>query len=342
VDVIIPVYRGLEETQRCLNSVLAFPQQTPHEVVVIDDCSPEPELSTWLRDLAETGAITLLINPVNTGFVNAVNRGMVLHPDRDVVLLNSDTEVHGDWLDRLRRHVLGDPMIGTVTPFSNNATICSYPRFCEDNYFSPFDNKLAELDTLFAEINNARTVEIPTAVGFCMYITRRCIEQVGYFDAQRFGRGYGEENDFCLRASELGFKHLLCADTFVYHQGAVSFGSEHQLLIRDAMERLRALYPFYDQLISAYVVRDPARQMRRGVDWARLTRDLNPVCCSSPTIRRRHGKTCPGFGLLLLEPQFEVLILRPDAGDKVTLEWARRGEEFKLYFTMPIAFEFSG
>ena len=103
VDIIIPVYRGLAETRRCLESVLAFPQRTAYEIVVVDDCSPEPELSAWLRELAETGAITLLENPVNTGFVNAVNRGMILHPDRDVVLLNSDTEVHGDWLDRLRR-----------------------------------------------------------------------------------------------------------------------------------------------------------------------------------------------------------------------------------------------
>ena len=210
VDLIVPVYRGLAETRRCLDSVLAFPQQTSHEIVVIDDCSPEPELTAWLRELAETGTITLLENPVNTGFVNAVNRGMVLHPDRDVVLLNSDTEVHGDWLDRLRRSCHSDPMIGTVTPFSNNATICSYPRFMQDNPL-PEGWPLAKLDALFADVNAGQTVDIPTAVGFCMYITRRCLEQVGYFDATLFKRGYGEENDFSMRALEVGFRHLLAA-----------------------------------------------------------------------------------------------------------------------------------
>ena len=182
VNVIIPVYRGLDETRRCLESVLAFPQQTTCEIVVINDCSPEPELSAWLRELAGTGAITLLENPINTGFVNAVNRGMVLHPERDVVLLNSDTEVHGDWLDRLRRCAYSDPQIGTVTPFSNNATICSYPRFAKDNAL-PENWSLEALDKLFAEINAGQSVEIPTAVGFCMYITRYCLNQVGYFDA---------------------------------------------------------------------------------------------------------------------------------------------------------------
>lgn len=339
VDVIIPVYRGLEETQRCLKSVLAFPQQTAHEIVVINDCSPELELAAYLRELAGTGAITLLVNPVNTGFVNVVNRGMVMHPGRDVVLLNSDTEVHGDWLDRLRRHATSDPTVGTVTPFSNNATICSYPRFCEDNLFIPNENRLAEWDTLFAEINTAHHIEIPTAVGFCMYITRHCIEQVGYFDAQRFGRGYGEENDFCLRSSELGFKHLLSADVFVYHQGSVSFGSERQLLIQGAMEQLRTLYPFYDQLIASHVAADPARWIRRRVDLVRLIKFGRP--CLLFVAHQLGGGTEKHVRDLacLLEPQFEVLILRPDGEDKVTLEWARRGEEFKLYFSIPTNFQ---
>ena len=326
-------------TRRCLDSVLAFPQQTSHKIVVIDDCSPEPELSAWLRDLADTGAINLLENPANMGFVNAVNRGMTLHPDRDVVLLNSDTEVHGDWLDRLYRHATSDPMIGTVTPFSNNATICSYPRFCEDNLFLPIEGRLAELDALFAEINSAHHIEIPTAVGFCMYITRRCIEQVGYFDAQRFGRGYGEENDFCLRASDLGFKHLLCADTFVYHRGAVSFGLERESLVRKAMEQLRTLYPTYDQQIASHVAADPARQLRRRIDCARLRRSDKP--------RLLFINHCLGGGTdkhvqelaYLLEPQFEVLILKPHEGSKVTLEWSRGGEEFKLYFSIPTNFD---
>lgn len=338
VDVIIPVYRGLSETRRCLESVLVFPQQTAHEIVVINDCSPEPKLSSYLRELAGTGAITLLENLVNTGFVNAVNRGLVLHPDHDVVLLNSDTEVNGNWLDRLYRHANSDPMIGTVTPFSNNATICSYPRFCENNLFFPTENRLAELDGLFAEINAAQHIEIPTAVGFCMYITRRCIEQVGYFDVRRFGRGYGEENDFCLRGSELGFRHLLCADIFVYHQGAVSFGSEYQFLTRNAMEQLRAIYPSYDQLIASHVAMDPARQMRRRIDWARLIKSGRPrllfVTHRLGGGTERHVQDLAS----LLEFQFEVLILRPDTGDKVTLEWARRDEEFKLYFSIPFFF----
>lgn len=337
VDVIVPVYRGLGETQRCLESVLAFPQQTPHEIVIVNDCSPEPELSAWLRALAETGAITLLENPVNTGFVNAVNRGMILHPDRDVVLLNSDTEVHGDWLDRLHCCADGDPKIGTVTPFSNNATICSYPRFNRDNPL-PEDWPLAALDRVFAEVNAGLVVEMPTAVGFCMYIRRDCLNEVGYFDALIFKRGYGEENEFCLRATEVGFKHLLCADVFVYHQGGVSFGSETKALCAEAERSILERYPYYLGLIGHYCNRDPARILRRRVDLFRLVRSNRPrILFITHTWGGGTEKHVQDLAKML-EPDFEVMILRPTGLHGVSVEWGRTGEEFVTYFPLPHAY----
>ncbi len=337
VDIIIPVYRGLVETQRCLESVLAFPQQIPIEIVVIDDCSPEPELSAWLINLAETDAITLLRNPVNTGFVNAVNRGMILHSDRDVVLLNSDTEVHGNWLDRLRRCAYSDPMVGAVTPFSNNATICSYPRFLQNNPLST-EWPLAVLDDVFACINQGLSIEIPTAVGFCMYVRRDCLNQVGYFNALIFERGYGEENEFCMRAMEIGFRHLLCSDTFVYHHGSVSFGSETKILCAEAEKKLLSLYPNYLNLIGDHCRRDPAKILRRRIDTFRLA--------NSPRSKLLFVTHTWGGGTEkhvrdladILESMFDVMVLRPtrsDGPDGISIEWARNGEEFTVYFSLP-------
>ena len=86
-----------------------------------------PAIAQYLRELAAQRRITLLANEANAGFVQSVNRGMALHGDRDVVLLNSDTEVANDWLGRLHAAAHSAPGVATVTPFSNNATICSYP-----------------------------------------------------------------------------------------------------------------------------------------------------------------------------------------------------------------------
>src|SRR5438874_1552469 len=164
IAVIVPVHEGLEATRRCLDSVLAAQSTTPGETVVVDDATPEPEIKSLLDELAAAGRITLLRNERNLGFVQSVNRGMALHADRDVVLLNSDTEVANDWLDRLARAAHSEANIATATPFSNNATICSYP-FEGWTGGVPGGLGLAGLDAIFAATLSRRTLEIPTAVG---------------------------------------------------------------------------------------------------------------------------------------------------------------------------------
>ncbi|MBI3423623.1 MAG: glycosyltransferase [Acidobacteria bacterium] len=270
IDVIVPVYRGVEETLDCLASVLRSRPAVGYELIVIDDAGPEPELRKYLAALAAQGLLTLLHNAENLGFVKTVNRGMRLHPERDVVLLNSDTQVTGDWLDRLTRAAVSAPEIGTVTPLSNNATICSYPAAFEVNEL-PVDANLAKLDQLCAQINPGKVVEVPTAVGFCMYIRRACLNQVGYFDEQNFGRGYGEENDFCMRALAHGWRHVLTTDTFVYHAGNISFGAEHSPAKQKAAAILNKLHPTYSRRVQQHVADNPAKPARRRLDLARLS-----------------------------------------------------------------------
>ena len=257
VDVIITVYEGFEEVRACLESVLAAPQKTPAEYVVIHDAGPSTEIARFVKGLAESGHITLLENESNLGFVRSANLGMALHPDRDVVLLNSDTLVSGNWLDRLRDHATDD--IGTVTPFSNNAEICSFPRICRVNDLSYLP---AEIDAACAAAMSGRSVDIPTAVGFCMYIRRDCLTEVGPFDAKTFGLGYGEENDFCLRARALGWRHVLAADCFVAHVGGVSFSARKQALLESAMTVLDRRYPAYHAEIAEWIAADPPYALR--------------------------------------------------------------------------------
>ncbi len=271
VDVIVPVYRGFNETLRCIYSVLAAPQVTPYRLVVVNDHSPEPELVDALNRLGESGWIELHTTPENRGFVGACNLGMRLHPERDVLLLNSDTEVHNDWLDRLRAAALRDPHTGTVTPFSNNATICSYPRFTQNNWRA-LEISDAELDRLAAHVNAGAEVDIPTGVGFCMYIRRACLEEVGLFDQETFGLGYGEECDFCRRAAAAGWRNILAADVFVRHHGAASFGSSKAHRMREAEEKLQRLHPDYPKLVADFLRRDPPSALRGALDMARIAR----------------------------------------------------------------------
>jgi GT2 family glycosyltransferase len=271
IDVIIPAYRGEAETRACLQSVLAARTRSPREIVVIDDKSPEPAISAYLRGLAEARRITLIAHSANRGFVASVNEGMALHPDRDVVLLNSDTEVAAGWLDRLAAHARADSNIGTVTPFSTNATILSYPRPLEPNAL-PEGETTATLDAAFAAANPGRNVDVPTAVGFCMFISRRCLARVGLFDEGRYGTGYGEEVDFCMRAARAGFRNVGAGDVFVRHVGEVSFGDTGVERREKAQATVDALYPEFQVGLRDFLARDPLRELRARADAERARR----------------------------------------------------------------------
>jgi GT2 family glycosyltransferase/glycosyltransferase involved in cell wall biosynthesis len=274
VAVVIPVYRGLDETRRCLASVLAHRDGVPAEIIVIDDCSPDPGMSNWLRELAADGSITLLRNDVNRGFVASVNRGMAAAGDRDVVLLNSDTEVPSNWLSRLAGHAYSSPRIGSVTPYSNNATICSWPGVRGGAL--PPGRSVADMDAAFLAANRGRQVDIPTAVGFCMYIRRDCLEAVGGFDEATFGRGYGEENDFCLRATAAGWQHVLACDTFVFHAGETSFGKDSPERAR-AWSLLTARSPHYAAAVARHIEADEAATSRFAATAALFHQAAEPT-----------------------------------------------------------------
>ncbi len=263
-DVVVPAYRGLEQTRRCIESVLADRQRPAgSRLIVIDDKSPEKPLSAWLDKQAAAKRIVLLRNPRNLGFVGSANRGMTAAEGRDVVLLNSDTEVPDGWLTRLAAQAYARPRIASVSPFSNNATICSYP--VDKGGPMPFGASLRDIDDTCRTVNAGRAIRVPTTVGFCMYIRRDALNEVGLLDEQTFGRGYGEENDFCLRATRRGWQHMLACDIFVYHEGSVSFGTEMGPLAKQGLAALNARYPDYDHLISRHVRLDQVAPFRFAV-----------------------------------------------------------------------------
>ena len=276
VAVIVPVYRGLEETRRCIETVLSNCCTMPFKLVIINDASPEAELTQYVNSLAGDARLTVLTNQINLGFVGTVNRGMSMFPDHDVVLLNSDTEVPERWVDRLVAHAYASPYVGSVTPLSNNATICSYPTFAGSRSMHQ-DETLESMDRACETANAGMSAIIPTGVGFCMYIRRQCLDEIGLFDQEAFGKGYGEENDFCMRAMARGWKHLLALDTYVFHNGEISFGTDSLPGKLRAMEILRERYPDYDTLIARHIAEDPGWPRRLAITAQRYRSSDVPV-----------------------------------------------------------------
>ena len=267
VDVIVPVYGNTRVVLACLDSVRAsLPRGS--RIVVVDDASEEAELTGLLDRLAAARHIRLIRNPRNLGFPASANAGISACPGRDVVLLNSDTLVPPNWLDRLQEAACSARGIGTATPLSNDATIMTYPD-PEGGNAIPDQAETNRVAALAWSANGGAVVDLPVGVGFCLYIRRECLDAVGLLRADIFAQGYGEENDFCLRARQLGWRHVAVPGVFVAHRSGASFGGPGGHLQRRNQRLLNRLHPGYDELVAAFIKADPLAPARRRLDLAR-------------------------------------------------------------------------
>lgn len=269
VDIIIPVYNALADLKVCLESIKKHTDLTLDRVIMIDDQSPDAEVYPYMQSMAGEG-IVVLQNEENQGFSGTINRGLS-YSGRDVILLNSDTIVTKNWVDKIVACAYSDAAIGTVTPFSNNATLCSIPNFCQENVV-PYGHSIDEYAAIIERCSLKKYPRITVAVGFCMFIKREAVEAVGRFDKETFQRGYGEENDYCWRMEQLGYYHVLCDDTYIYHNGSASFISkEKRKLMEDHQRILQERYPKQFQGNAEYVRDNPHQYLRSNVDmYARV------------------------------------------------------------------------
>lgn len=283
-DVVIPVHGGGATTRACLDSVLATVAR-PSRVIVIDDATSEPDLVAYLTALARRRRIHLIHHPQSLGYPASANAGIRASTNRDVVLLNSDTLVPPAWLERLREVAYSAADIGTVSPLSNNATVLSYPRRDDFNPM-PDGAATARIAALAWRANGAEAVDVPVTVGFCMYLRRDCLAAVGVLREDVFAQGYGEENDFCLRARHLGWHHVVASGAFVAHRGAQSFGAAGESLRLRNQLLLNRMYPGYAELILSHYRNDPLAPARRRLDQARW--DASPDAKRSAALLITH------------------------------------------------------
>jgi GT2 family glycosyltransferase/glycosyltransferase involved in cell wall biosynthesis len=267
IDVVVPAYRGAAQTMACLQSVLAtLPSDA--RCIVVEDASPDSGLVTALQDLAAQGRILLFRQPENRGFPATANVGIRAAGGRDVILLNSDTIVPPGWVERLADAAYSAPDIGSATPISNDATIFSYPRTDIANPLPAMARTVA-LDRLARRANAGRVVDVPTAHGFCVYLRRDCLNEVGLLREDLFAQGYGEENDLCIRARHLGWRHVAAPGVFVAHAGGGSFGEAKAQLMARNLAILNRLHPGYDALIATFCQADPLAEARFRMDALR-------------------------------------------------------------------------
>ncbi|RWR28141.1 glycosyltransferase [Sinirhodobacter populi] len=266
--VILPVYNAADLVRECLDH-LGRNTTCPHRVLIIDDASPDPAIRPLLEAwVAAHPQAELLRNPENLGFVGTVNRGLAHAAGHDVVLLNSDAMVPPGWLERLLRALHENDEIASVTPLSNDAEIFAAPVECRPRILAPGEAEAA--DRMAARLDGTVAwAEAPTGVGFCMAMRREWLERLPQLDTI-FGRGYGEEVDWCRRTAALGARHVGTGTLFVEHRSGSSFGDEKPARVQANNRIISARYPGYDLMVQQFRDRDPLAGPRLAVGLALL------------------------------------------------------------------------
>lgn len=269
--VIIPVYRDVAATLDCFDSLIKARSSNTtgklsFRILAIEDASPEPELRRYLSELAARGTIDLLVNETNLGFVGAINRALENVLAGDVVLLNSDTIVPPDFVERLADVARSAPDIGTVTPLSNNGDIFSFPVPNNVNPMQSYEGIL-EIDRIASNANAGDVTDVPSGIGFCLYVTRDCLRAIGAL-SENFERGYLEDVDLCLRARGKGFRNVCAPSVYVGHHGSKSFQHEKRRLVLRNLEVLDQRFPDYRRECRAFEIADPLQPARAKLDRA--------------------------------------------------------------------------
>lgn len=263
VDVIVPVHGAGAAFGRLAASLARHGRPGERVIVIMDGPADEPSRAAVDVLRRSTADVLVLEHPVARGFVASVNRGMA-ESSRDVVLLNSDTRVTARWTEKLAEAVYSAPDIATATPFANHGTLCSLPRpFVENALPAGFDEDA--LAAIVERVAAPAYPSLPTGVGAFLYIRRQVLADLGLFDEAAFGEGYGEEVDFCLRASRAGWRHVLDDRTFIFHEGGRSFGRRRAARVRQAHRVIARREPGYLAAVGAFMKTDPLRQVRDRV-----------------------------------------------------------------------------
>jgi GT2 family glycosyltransferase len=276
VEVIVPAYGAVTSVSKCLHSISAAKTEVNYSVCVIDDATPDSSESKEIESLCKEFGFEYVRNKLNLGFVKTANKGL-RRSGGNSLLLNSDTIVFDGWLEAFESVIASD--IGTVTCLSNNATIYSIPMDAQSEVDEiQYSRELAHTLKLL----DSSPIEIPTAHGFCMLITKQAKEIVGFFDEENFGQGYGEENDYSLRVSKYGLKNILTPKTLVFHEGSASFGSSVTARQMEAGKTLVAMWPEYPEVVSSFLAKN---QIMEFIAKARLA-----------TLKISHKPTVVHFG----------------------------------------------
>jgi GT2 family glycosyltransferase len=246
LDIIVCVHNAFEDVKRCLFSIMDN-TDGPFTLILVNDGSDE-ETTAFLTEFTDQHQnIRYIHNEKARGYTRAANQGLRSSTTDLVILLNSDTVVSRDWVNRMASTMFASEKIGLVGPLSNTASWQSIPDISEGGDWAsnplPEGLSIHDMADLVAKYSGQIYPRVPLLNGFCWMFNRELIKDIGYLDEENFGQGYGEEDDYVLRARKAGWKVIWADDVYVYHAQSRSFSHERRKeLSQHSLEKLIRKY----------------------------------------------------------------------------------------------------
>jgi len=320
LTLVVPVFNAFEYIKQCLDSVFSTTKSL--DILVINDASTDMRVAPYLMELERDGKIRLISNSVNLGFVKSVNLGMSNSGSNDVILLNSDTIVFDGWVEGLLTISDSKDRVATVTAMSNAATIFSLP-FEEEFDCDPKVTAVIAEHLLKDHASQFFPIEIPTCHGFCVLITREVLNEIGNFDDETFGLGYGEENDFSMRAKIAGFHNLLATNVVVHHFGSKSFEKSRLPLATANMKKLLSRYPNFIVEVNNFLAQKALNRVR--LNAFRALNKANEYPITAHVSHSLGGGVSKSIDLETRELDSILLVIEPIDVRSVLLKFSFRG-----------------
>lgn len=223
LSIIIVNWNTREITRDCLRSIVEQVHDVSYEVIVIDNASSDGSADMIRHDFPD---FALIANDANVGFGRANNQGMRVARSQYFLLLNSDTLVIDDAVQRFTAFMAREPRIGIAgckLLFEDRTLQHSCYRFpslglavLEELLLYKLLSRRRQGEVLLTGYwTYDHTRDVNWVMGAAMLLRREVFEQTGGFDERLFM--YGEEMEWCMRVRDKGWRITFTPDFSIIH-----------------------------------------------------------------------------------------------------------------------------
>lgn len=238
VSIVIVTYNNLDLTKECLLSMEKYNNYNNCEIIIVDNMSQQDDTRKYLQEYEQSHEnVKVILNDINGGFSYGNNIGIKEAMGDFIVLLNNDTYVTPNWIERLILHFYSDEKIGMVGPRTNN--IGNEAKI--DVLYSNMDEMIKFSEKLYEDNKGIQYRDIRVLAFFCVAIKKEVIEKVGLLD-EAFGIGMFEDDDYCERAKAAGYELICADDVFIHHYLGATFDKELPEWKQNLFKKNKAIY----------------------------------------------------------------------------------------------------